>query len=121
MKTTLPPETEKVRVISGPLGSNPSYGRNGVFVFKLSKVRLFCVVSDGEGWEHVSVHAEKRGMTCAPTWSEMCFVKDMFWEPEEMVIQYHPPKSQYKNLHPDTLHLWKPTDVEIPLPPREFV
>jgi len=51
----------------------------------------------------------------------MCYIKDLFWMPEECVIQYHPPKSKYKNLHPDVLHLWRPTEVEIPLPPREFV
>jgi hypothetical protein len=48
----------------------------------------------------------------------MCFVKDLFWREDECVIQYHPPKSEYVNLHPYTLHLWRPVNIELPLPPR---
>lgn len=43
--------------------------------------------------------------------------KDIFWGPEETVIQYHPPKSEYVNNHPSVLHLWRPTGVDLPLPP----
>jgi hypothetical protein len=59
-----------------------------------------------EGWEHVSI------MLCArrlPTWEEMCFVKDIFWEDEEEVVQLHPKKSQYVNMV-DALHLWRPVN-----------
>jgi hypothetical protein len=71
-------------------------------------------------FEHVSVsvnHSIKR----IPTWDEMNWVKDLFWEPEELVVQYHPPKSQYVNRNPWVLHLWKPVGVEIPLPPMVCV
>ena len=47
------------------------------------------VFSWGGGWEHVSVSYKNR----VPTWDEMCKVKDMFWNDEECVVQYHPPKS----------------------------
>lgn len=86
--------------------------------------RMKVLVSDGDGWldlmpppifEHVSVSLESR----CPTWDEMCLVKDLFWEPEELVVQYHPPKSVYVNFHPFVLHLWKPIGVIIPLPPKE--
>src|SRR5215831_8512364 len=56
----------------------------------------------GANWEHVSVSTAQR----APRWDEMCWVKDRFWEPEDTVVQYHPPKSLYVNCHPYTLHLW---------------
>ena len=64
-------------------------------------------------WEHVSVSLEKR----CPTWEEMAFVKDLFWLPTETVMQLHVPEADHKNLHPFTLHLWKPKDHEIPRPP----
>lgn len=78
---------------------------------------LFCIVSDGMGWEHVSVSLKTR----MPTWTELQFVKDLFWEDEEAVIQIHPKKSQYVNNHAFVLHLWRPTEVEIPLPPSILV
>jgi hypothetical protein len=64
-------------------------------------------------WEHVSVSLASR----CPTWEEMCFVKDLFWDPEQCVMQLHPPRSQWINNHPHCLHLWRPLNAEIPLPP----
>lgn len=46
----------------------------------------------GEAWEHVSVcrpHSDK-----LPTWEEMCAIKDMFFEPEEECVQFHPQEKQ---------------------------
>ena len=68
-------------------------------------------------WEHVSVSAQGR----CPTWEEMHWVKSLFFEPEECVIQFHPPASVYVNNHPFCLHLWKPVGFVIPLPPTECV
>lgn len=68
------------------------------------KQRLNVVASIDDGWEHVSVSLQHR----QPTWDEMCFVKRKFWEDEEMIIQYHPKKSEYVNVHKYCLHLWKP-------------
>lgn len=56
-----------------------------------------------------------------PTWEEMCYVKDVFWRPDEMVLQYHPPIQNYVNQNNYVLHLWKPIGVEIPLPPDVLV
>ena len=66
------------------------------------------------GWEHVSV-CPKNGKL--PTWDDMCFVKDMFWDEEDMVIQIHPPKSEYVNIAENCLHLWRPVDGKIRKPP----
>jgi hypothetical protein len=68
------------------------------------------------GWEHVSVSTETR----CPTWEEMNYIKNVFWDDEEMVVQFHPPKSKYVNNHPFVLHLWK-SQQNIKLPPQEFV
>src|SRR3990167_1899538 len=68
---------------------------------------------NGKLWEHVSVSMTNR----TPTWEEMCFVKNLFWEDEETVVQFHPKKSEYRNLHPYCLHLWKRVGEEFELPP----
>jgi len=52
-----------------------------------------------------------------PRWDEMCFVKDLFWDAEETVMQLHPPKSMWINNHPFCLHLFRPLNETIPLPP----
>jgi hypothetical protein len=69
------------------------------------------------GWEHVSVSVDGR----VPNWQEMCFVKNLFWSDEECVVQFHPPKSEYVNLHPYCLHLWKPLERDVLLPPSLLV
>jgi hypothetical protein len=73
--------------------------------------------SDDEGWEYVSVSLRNR----TPNWREMGFIKDLFWDLEDVVIQYHPPKREYVNNHEHCLHLWRPVGVEIPTPPKILV
>jgi hypothetical protein len=68
---------------------------------------------DGIEWEHVSVSLPNR----CPNWPEMCFVKELFWDDEETVMQLHPPKSEWVNNHSFCLHLWRPRGHEIPRPP----
>jgi hypothetical protein len=73
--------------------------------------------AEGVGdWEHVSVSRRSR----CPEWHEMARVKQMFWDKTETVLQFHPPESEYVNLHPFCLHLWKPR-WEIVLPPLRCV
>lgn len=64
-------------------------------------------------WEHVSVSLKNR----CPNWPEMCLIKDLFWDAEETVMQLHPPKSQWISNMQYCLHLWKPIDGEIIMPP----
>ncbi len=94
-------------------------GNNGAFVIKSAALKnpLRVVASDGEGWEHVSVSLPHR----CPSWQEMCFIKDMFWDDEDTVIQFHPPKSEYVNCHPYCLHLWRQIYADQPLPPSILV
>jgi hypothetical protein len=76
--------------------------------------------SDSEGWQHVSVSIEFDTRT--PSWKIMCAVKDLFWEPEQVVVQFHPKESQYINFHQGCLHLWRCTDGrEFPTPPAYMV
>ena len=117
---------ENLRVRHGRLGSDKSVGNNGLFEFRPTvrrKVSLFAIASDGSdwdtigfpppAWEHVSVSTAVR----CPTWEEMCEVKSLFWDPEDVVIQFHPPESEYVNCHPFTLHMWRPIGIDIPRPP----
>lgn len=71
------------------------------------------------GWEHVSVSLMDSPK--CPSWEEMCIVKALFWDDDETVIQFHPPKSEYVNKHPGCLHLWKQSNLAFPLPPSELV
>lgn len=80
--------------------------------------RACIIFSDGGNWDHVSVTVDAER---CPTWEEMCEVKDLFFWPAECVVQYHPPKSEYRNYHPYCLHLWRPQKKEIPRPPAIFV
>ncbi len=101
-------------------------GNNGAFAFPHYKVggyTIYCIVSDGGGWEHVSVTIAPQGKdaTRTPTWDEMCWVKNQFWGEDECVIEYHPPKSEYVSCHPFCLHLWKPVGIDIPMPPSIMV
>lgn len=73
---------------------------------------ILVIASDGMGWEHVSVSLPSR----CPTWEEMCYIKNLFWDETDTVIQYHPPKSEYVNAHPYCLHLWRKIGYEFPLP-----
>ncbi len=51
----------------------------------------------------------------------MCFLKDLFWEKNEVCIQIHPSELEYVNTHPFVLHIWRPVDQPIPTPPKDCV
>ena len=107
---------EKFRVVIPAYG--PGDEHNGMFeVILKHKQKVRVLASNGMGWEHVSVSREDR----CPTWDEMCQIKAMFWGPDDTVVQYHPPESDYVNIHKNCLHLWRPTDIEMPRPPKFMV
>lgn len=104
---------EKYRVRQGLMGSNERFGCNGAFDVTLKHgQRVFVIASDKMGWEHVSVSRRDR----PPLWEEMCQIKDLFWEPDDCVVQFHPPRSDYVNVHANCLHLWRPVGEVIPRP-----
>lgn len=125
MRMTFSALVELGRELEGEYASAPGR-RMGRFRLARppAKQTLCIIISDGSDWpelfgltslpwEHISVSAQGR----CPTWEEMNWVKDLFWEPEECVLQFHPPRSVYVNRCPFALHLWKPVGVLIPLPP----
>lgn len=94
---------------------------NGVFKVYVGGKSFFVIASNIGGWEHVSVSPVNRNRKSCPTWDEMCTIKDMFFEEEETVVQFHPQKREYVNVHPYCLHLWRPKEDRIPRPPKLFV
>lgn len=125
---------DKYRVTTGVMASRPG-DPFGSFIIKAGFLfgdqrRLQTIVTDGQmqgsapefRWEHVSatvLHYPK-GATkprfFIPTWAEMCGLKDLFWDSDDCVIQFHPPNSDYIDVHKFVLHLWRPLDCEIPRP-----
>ncbi len=101
MKTKLPHKIRKARIATGPLASDDSCGNNGAFELE----GFLIIVSDGEGWDHVSVSIP--GADRCPTWEEMCKVKEWFFERTERVVQFHAPESEHINNHSKCLHLWR--------------
>ena len=71
----------------------------------------------GEGWDHVSVSGKNR----TPNWGEMAMIHRIFFLPEEIALQYMVPSDKHINVHPHVLHLWRPWDTEIKLPPAHMV
>lgn len=107
---------------AGILSSDSSYGNNGAFQvrsLKFQGVVFNVIASDEGGWEHVSVTI--MGKQRCPVWDEMCFIKSLFWEPEDCVIQFHPPESEYVNCHPYCLHLWRKCGINEETPPAIYV
>lgn len=115
---------EQHRIHAGELGSDARYGNYGAFLLPRTRRsrRLAIIASEGLGWEHVSVHAtDGAGHQWTPSWDEMCHAKNVFWDGEDVVIQYHPRQSEYRNLHVNTLHLWRPVGIDVPTPPPMLV
>lgn len=109
------------RLRKGYMASNDASGNNGAFLAKGPDRKESCplkiIASDGLDWEHVSVSLPHR----CPTWAEMCFVKGLFWDSEDCVMQLHPPEADQVNNHSHCLHLWRPIGSDIPRPPDYLV
>lgn len=117
---------DKFRTYGGAYATAPGE-RRGMFHFPLPGSRqLRVLATDGEDadadpkdhqWEHVSVSGHcLNGAMFIPTWEMMCQIKDYFWDEEERVIQFHPPRSEYVNTCNFCLHLWSPVGVDFPHP-----
>lgn len=79
---------------------------------------LCIVVSWHMDWDHVSAHARTPNQKqFIPFWEDMCYIKNLFFKKSENVVQYHPPSNVYVNNHECVLHLWRPQNQEIQLPP----
>lgn len=115
------------RRTEGPYGSDDSMGLCGAFDIphpNQPEVKFFVIASDGmdsTGWEHVSVHGITPRGKFTPQWGQMCFIKDLFWDAEDCVIQFHPPKSEYVNVAKNVLHLWRKVGTNPETPPKILI
>ena len=125
MKRIVPAEAERGRLLDGQMASRPEWGMAGMFIIPgPCGMELRTMVSDGAdwpfalpAWEHVSVSTASR----TPNWREMEFIRDLFFQPDELVLQFSMPRAKHINVHPHCLHMWRPIGVDIPLPPAATV
>lgn len=94
-------------------------GKAGVFMVPspTSMLNLRVIAASGEGWDHLSVSTSRR----CPTWEEMDWLKRRVFFDDEVVMQLHVGSSDHINTHPYCLHMWRPHDQLIPLPPKAMV
>lgn len=120
---------EKYRELPKGLPPPLNPKREGFFIIPVNDpepgIRYYQVIaSGGYGWEHVSVillNEKKHSAEIMPSWDDMCFLKDLFWDDTDCVVQYHPPASEYVNNHKWCLHLWRPTVEQMPMPNKLMV
>lgn len=122
------PRLEEYRLRVGEYGSRPGDPFGSFLIVGPCGEALVVIAHNGKamtfgedrplrGWEHVSVSTKNR----TPNWTEMCFVKDLFWAEDECVVQFHPPKSDYINYHPYVLHMWRSIRKTFPMPPLALI
>ena len=93
----------------------------GAFIVRHRDKRFKAIVGLGDGWEHVSVSQYSKNPKRVPNYQEMKAIKRVFFREDEWAVEYHPSVSEYKSVNPWVLHIWRPTDVELPIPPSYMV
>ena len=115
-------EAEKYRYKQGQFGTKEG-DDFGLFIIKTPKMKnpLKVIVApmnnDECKWEHVSVSKQ----TSCPTWEEMCYVKNLFWSKDEVVVQFHPDEKNYIDTCGTCLHMWRNKETGHELPPSILV
>lgn len=99
------------------LDANKTMGEPGEDggMWQFNKLRV--IASWGGGWDHVSVSHPTR----TPLYEEMEWIREKFFEDDEVVMQLSVARADHINTHVYCLHMWRPQDQEIPMPPKEFV
>ena len=111
-------EIDRCRIRSGQIIEH--YGHIGdetcgafLVASPIDRAPMMIIASSGMGWDHVSVSRRNR----CPNWTEMDHVKRLFFRADETTMQLHVPVEEHISRHDYCLHLWRPTDVAIPVPP----
>lgn len=116
-------DLDRYRVRQGPLIDRAlGYAGDdtcGAFLFHspVDGKTLRVIAANAAGWDHVSVSRADR----CPTWLEMEHIKRRFFNEDECAMQLHVPPSEHINVHTHCLHMWRPHDVAIPMPPEVMV
>lgn len=131
MRATLSRQMEAGRIWNREIRETPGAGPVGDFIVTPFGQRMLIVASNGSdwieaglelpAWEHVSVSLAHR----CPTWTEMEWVREQFFEPHETVVQFSVPRDEHIAGHTRRarycLHLWRPIGIVIPRPPSSTV
>lgn len=78
---------------------------------------LRVIAASGMGWDRVSLGRADR----CPDWAETDQLKRMLFRDGEAAMQMHVPVADHISHHPRCLHLWRPLDLDILLPPSLMV
>lgn len=115
----LDPKVESCRTLKGVWATAPG-SPYGHFTIPIQSFKLNVIAASASAfpydWDHVSVSLPGR----CPNWNEMCIIKDLFFSPDETVVQFHPKKSEYVDIHPYCLHLWQHSSGHN-LPPNQML
>ena len=91
---------------------HPGHGiYSGMVTLKNCKASVIFGYNENNLMEHVSISPNNKKYWLS--WNDMCEVKDMFFNPNEMVVQIHPTADRYLHGFGDReniLHLWRPKD-----------
>lgn len=100
---TLPPGT-RIPIPGNPPGSE---------AWQHGEVRILITHEEDHGsdgrWRHVSTSCEDR----LPTYAELGAVRELYFDPEQTVLQIMPPASAWVNEHAYCLHLWQRLDQHV--------
>ncbi len=91
------------------------------YVFSKEKGDYYIQTLQTFGWDHISLvvrtYYNGKRVERIPGTSELEEVCEMFFGEDEPVVEVHPRREDYVNINPYTLHLWRPINEELPLPP----
>lgn len=99
---------------------------NGAFIIdRYNNGEFYLVIaSNGQEWDHVSVTIHKKNggsVKKCPSYQEMMMIKEKLFSEEDVVFQLHPREEDYINTHPYCLHLWKPNNCNMVVPPLNSI
>lgn len=93
---------------------------NGCFTIPIGYSKCKIVADARDDWDHVNVvvkFGRDDSQYRIATKEEMIEIKEMFFEDSEPAIEIHPKKEDYVNIDEYMLHLWRPVNRVLPLPP----
>lgn len=110
-----PESLDKYRIEHPLTPGNKGDRTHGALLIK--EQGLKALFSNSLGWEHVSVSRRSK----MPSWQDMDWIRRQFWSEDCTAMQLHVPPADHIDLHKYCLHLWRPTDGQIPRPPHYMV
>lgn len=75
----------------------------------LAVIASIGIEQDDRWWLHVSVSRRAR----EPSWTDLRYVKAIFVGPDTVALQVLPRESDYVNINPFVLHMWRCLEGEV--------